>query len=115
MIDVTRFTEPARIEVTVGQRAGPWWPALFFPALAAMPELIMFGTLTRNADGAITSAPLVWPDGATGTYTADTLSSTFPGAVDGYHVTYPGVTYTQPTVTRDASGLVTVRPPIVAT
>src|SRR5687768_1166217 len=31
--------------------------------LAADPDLLIFGTLTRNADGAVTSADVLWPDG----------------------------------------------------
>lgn len=83
---------------------------------AAMnPDLIIAGAITRDTNGAATSAPVVWPDGSTGTYTADTVSTAFPGAVDAYHVTKitDGVTttYTQSAVTRDSStGAVTNRP-----
>jgi len=74
---------------------------------------IITGTITRDANGAATSAGVLWPDGTTGTYTATTLSSTFLGAVDGYTVTYGSptrLTFTQPAVTRNASGAVTNRP-----
>jgi len=60
----------------------------------------------------------VWPNGTVGTYTADTVSTLFPGAVDAYHVTYGSPvtrTYTQPAVTRDTNGAVTTRPAIVVT
>ena len=57
-----------------------------------------------------------WPDGTPGTYTADTLSSTFPGAVDAYHITYGSPvtkTFTQPAITRDpATGATTNVPAI---
>jgi hypothetical protein len=86
-----------------------------FPALASSPDLLIVGTITRDASGAATTAPVVWPDGTPGTYTATTVSTAFPGAVDAYTVTYGSPvtrTYTQPTVTRDASGAVTARPAI---
>lgn len=84
--------------------------------LARTPEMLIAGAVTRNGNGAATSAPVVWPDGTAGTYTATTLSSAFPGAVDAYTVTYgsPATkTYTQPAVTRDASGAATAVPAIV--
>lgn len=85
-------------------------------AVAGDPGLIITGTITRDSNGAATSATVTWPDGTTGTYTADTVSSTFLGAVDAYHITYGSTaTYTQPLVTRDANGAVTVRPAIVIT
>jgi hypothetical protein len=74
---------------------------------------IITGTITRDSNGAATSASVVWPDGTAGTYTATTLNSTFLGAVDGYTVTYGNpvrLTFTQPAVTRNASGAVTNRP-----
>lgn len=83
--------------------------------LARTPDQIITGTIVRNSDGAATSAPVIWPDGATGTYAADTLSTAFPGAVDGYHITYAGTnpkTYTQPTITRDSNGAAVVVPAI---
>lgn len=85
---------------------------------AALVDPIIVGVITRDANDAATSAGVVWPDGTVGTYTADTVSTAFPGAVDGYHITYgsPATkTYTQPTVTRDASGAVTTRPALVVT
>lgn len=89
-----------------------------FLQLARDPDLIIVGAITRNADEAVTSAPVVWPDGALGTFTATVLSSSFPGAVDAYTVTYGSPvtrTYTQPTMTRDSAGAVTVRPALVVT
>lgn len=84
--------------------------------IARNPDLIIVGTVTRDSNGAATSAPVAWPDGSPGTYTALVLSSAFPGAVDSYSITYGSPvtkTYTQPTVTRDASGAVTQLPAIV--
>jgi hypothetical protein len=84
-------------------------------AIAALPDLLVTGAITRDADGAAISAAVVWPDGTSGTYTG-TPSSTWPGAVDSYVVTYLGTsteTFTQPTMTRGSTGLVTNRPAIV--
>ncbi|MEZ2388221.1 hypothetical protein AB6813_01510 [bacterium RCC_150] len=87
-----------------------------FTQLARNPDLIISGAITRDTNGAATSAPVVWPDGTVGTYTADTLSTAFPGSVDGYHITYgsPAThTYTQPTITRDSTGAASNIPQIV--
>ena len=67
---------------------------------------------TRDINGALTSGSIVWPDGTSGTFTADTLSILFPGAIDAWHATYATKTITQPAVTRDANGAVTVQPAI---
>lgn len=84
--------------------------------LVALLDPLIVGAITRNADDAATSAGVVWPDGATGLYTATVLSSDHPGAVDAYTVTKVvgsvTTTYTQPTVTRNANGAVTNRPAI---
>lgn len=85
---------------------------------ARNPDQLIAGSVTRDSNDAATTAPVVWPDGTVGTYTADTLSTAFPGAVDGYHITYgsPATrTFTQPTVTRSATGAVTALPAIVVT
>lgn len=85
-------------------------------AMARDPDQLIVGAITRDANGAATSAPLVWPDGTVGTYTATTVSTAFPGSVDAYTVTYGSpatITYTQPAVTRNTSGAVTTRPALV--
>lgn len=51
--------------------------------LAKNPELIITGAITRDGNEALTSAAVVWPDGTPGTFTAETLSTAHPGAVDG--------------------------------
>ena len=87
-----------------------------YKQLARTPDLIIAGAVTRNADNAAVSAPVVWPDGTPGTYTATTLSAAFPGAVDAYNITYGSPvtkTYTQPAVTRNADGAATAVPAIV--
>ncbi|MDQ1736543.1 MAG: hypothetical protein QOH56_2794 [Pseudonocardiales bacterium] len=87
-----------------------------YTQLAKNPDTLITGAITRDANGAATSAPVIWPDGAAGVYTADTVSAVFPGAVDAYHITHvgsPAVTYTQPLVTRDVNGAAITVPPIV--
>lgn len=82
--------------------------------LARDPAQLFTGAVTNDAGGAPVSASVVWPDGVTGTYSG-TASTEFPGAVDAYTVTRTGtpvLTYTQPAVTRDASGRITNRPAI---
>jgi hypothetical protein len=79
-------------------------------AWAANPDVLVFGTLTRNGNGVVTSATVTWPDGVTGTYTA-TVDGTY-GTVVSYVITYGSTTYTQPTMTLDANGFVTTRPAI---
>lgn len=85
---------------------------------AALPDLIIVGVITRDANEAALSAGVVWPDGTIGTYTATMVSVAFPGAVDAYTITYgsPTVrTYTQPLVTRDPAGAVVIRPAVTVT
>lgn len=71
---------------------------------------------TYNADGALLSGSIEWPDGATGTFVADAISATDAGLIDGYTVTHAlsGVTITlqQPAVTRNADYQVV--PPVPA-
>lgn len=79
-------------------------------------DRIIVGTITRNEDGAATSASVIWDDGTAGGYTATALSSEFPGAVDAYTVSYLGTetkTVIQPVVTRNASGAVIDRPELM--
>lgn len=82
--------------------------------LAASPDQMATGAITRSGSGAATSFSVSWPDGATGTFTG-TESTSFPGAIDSYTVTHvlagtTTKTYTQPALTRDGSGNVTNRP-----
>jgi hypothetical protein len=75
---------------------------------------VTYTSVTRDSNGAATSATVVWPDSTGGTYTATTVSTAFPGAVDAYTLTYAGATtktVTQAAVTRDSStGAVTAQP-----
>ncbi|AYN58650.1 hypothetical protein QEO74_gp41 [Arthrobacter phage Nandita] len=82
--------------------------------LARDPGQLFAGTVTRDAAGAPVSATVAWPDGVGGVYSGE-ASPDFPGAVDSYTVTRTGtpvLTFAQPAVTRDTSGLVVNRPPI---
>jgi len=82
-----------------------------YEQLARTPEVMIVGPITLT-DGAPTSAAVVWPDGTAGVFTG-TPSATFPGSLDSYTITYGTTrTYTQPTVTRDASGNITNQPAI---
>lgn len=85
--------------------------------LARDPGQLFSGSVIVDANGAATSASVVWPDGVVGVYSG-TASTTFPGAVDAYTITRvdtPTKTFTQPAVTRNASGYVTNRPAITIT
>ena len=76
---------------------------------------------TRNTSEVITTASVLWPDGATGTFTPTTINATF-NTIDAFTITYVWTnagggthTITQTAVTRDASGAVTAQPtPTVA-
>lgn len=90
-------------------------------ALARDPESLFAGAVSRDANGAPTSAVVQWPDKengqpVTGTYSG-TASVNFPGSISAYtitRITNAGTqTFTQPAVTRDATtGNITNRPPI---
>lgn len=70
---------------------------------------------TRNTDDVITTASIVWPDGATGTFTTDTINTTY-NAIDAWHATHilnaVTKTVTQTAVTRNSNGAVTAQPVI---
>ncbi|MGO4143728.1 hypothetical protein AB4Y77_01470 [Paenarthrobacter sp. YAF11_1] len=84
-------------------------------ALAREPSALFSGAVTRDANGAPTSATVVWPDGAMGVYSG-TASVAWPGAINSYTITHVGdgatLTFTQPMVTRDDSGAIVDRPAI---
>lgn len=85
--------------------------------LARDPGQLFSGSVIVDGNGAPTSASVLWPDGVMGVYSG-TASGTFPGAVDAYTVTRvdtPTKTFTQPAVTRNASGYITNRPAITIT
>lgn len=74
--------------------------------LAKSPDTIITGAITRNSDGVVTSAAVVWPDGTAGTFTATTINSTYK-TIDAYTITYGTHTFTQSTITRDSNGAAT--------
>jgi hypothetical protein len=86
-------------------------------AAAKNPDLLITGAITRNGNGVVTSAVVLWPDGKPGVFTTDTIGSL--NTVDGYHITHVDgavtKTYTQPTVTRDGNGAATNVPAITVT
>ena len=106
--------------LAVAARTGPQVDS-WLEAWAGDPSNLMYGPIVYDADGAVMSAAIKWPDGGTGVYTALAVSSAFPGTTDSYSMTYVGAgtaqawsgvtrTVTQPTVTRDAIGRVVDRP-----
>lgn len=69
-------------------------------------------SVTRDADtGAVTSANVRWPDGGTGVLTVISRDSVY-GFIDSYTISYipTNKLVTQPAVTRDINGNVTVQP-----
>jgi hypothetical protein len=108
----------AKASADAAQAAVASLPGTFvsFAAAAKNPDLLVTGNVVRNANQAVTSADVVWPDGTPGTFTALTLSTAFPGAVDAYKITYgsPVIkTFTQPDITRNSAGAATTVPQIV--
>ncbi|MBR8201684.1 hypothetical protein [Burkholderia vietnamiensis] len=80
-----------------------------------LPITLVLGT--RDVNGVLTYGQIIWPDGATGEFFADSQDAT-TGAINAWHATYIGDvtrTITQPPVTRDASGGVIAQPQIVIT
>lgn len=75
-------------------------------------EVLLSGTITRDANNVVTTSGVVWPDGTTGVFTATSINSIFK-CVDAYTVTYVGgttKTVTQSAVTRNAAGYVITYP-----
>lgn len=116
LVTVEDVTVTVDAHVGIPGVPGPTGPAgaLSKETLAANPDMIIAGTIVRDGNGAAISAPVIWPDGETGTYTG-IPSVDFPGAVDSYTVTSETEAYTQPPVTRDARGAVIFRPPMETT
>lgn len=85
----------------------------------ALTSAFQVVTATRDSNGAIITANIVWPDDIPGVFTTDVASTTFPGAIDAWHATYllgsPGNVVTQSAVTRDANGAVIAQPAITIT
>lgn len=81
----------------------------------ANAQTFQLASAERDANSAIITASIVWPDGITGTFTTDVASTAFPGAIDAWHATYegpPSKLITQMSVTRDENGAVIAQPAI---
>lgn len=82
----------------------------------AAAEAYQLTSITRDADGTITTATVAWPDGSSGVFTTVTKNATWL-SIDAYTVTHAGTskTVTQPLVTRDADGFITTKPALTVT
>lgn len=84
----------------------------------AYAEAFAVISATRNVNNVIITANLVWPDGATGVFTTVTINTAF-NTIDAWTATYVrsglSLLITQPLVTRNAEGAVTVQPVITIT
>lgn len=82
-----------------------------------MASTFVLANVVRDANGAVSAADVTWPDNNNGHYTADLMSTGFPGRVDAWHVTWTegqGRTYFQSAITRDVNGAPTNTPtPVV--
>ncbi|NAE18044.1 hypothetical protein [Enterococcus hirae] len=106
----------AQVDARIQALAGSSSSASMLAGLAGEPDDLFAGAITRDGNGAAISAAVQWPDGTPGTYTG-VASTSFPGAVDSYTITYGNPvtrTFRQAAVTRDANGIVTSRPAITA-
>ena len=113
LIDVDTTTITVDAHIGIPGATGPTGPdgGLSNEVLAANPDMIIAGIITRDANGAAIEAPVIWPDGDTGTYIG-IPSLDFPGAIDAYSISSSTSIYSQPAVTRDDRGAVIFRPPI---
>lgn len=116
--DITDSTSTGRSVLTATDAAAARGAirAVDYARLARNPDALIVGTITRDGNGAAIAGAIEWPDGTPGDFTALVVSMTFPGAIDSYQATYGSPvtkTYTQPLVTRDATGAVTILPAIV--
>lgn len=100
------------------QAAASAMAAQNLPTWALSQNFRLVDSVVRNDDDALVSANIEWPDGKAGTFTADVLSTEFPGAIDAWHATYagpPAKLITQPSYTRNANGAVMTMPKITIT
>ncbi|UIF90854.1 hypothetical protein [Cupriavidus sp. UYPR2.512] len=91
-----------------------FWLNMRLKAWVASSSFASLSSVTRDSNNVLLSANITWPDGTSGVFTTDAVNGVTP-AIDAYHVTYFGTTtktVTQPAVTRDANGSVTVQPAI---
>ena len=71
-------------------------------------------SVTRDGDGVVTTATIVWADGSGGVFSTTTKNSEW-NAVDAYTITHvdSGKVITQVAVTRDSDGNVITKPALV--
>jgi hypothetical protein len=82
--------------------------------LAKNPDTLIAGAITVDGSDQVTSAAVVWPNGTPGTLTITSRDGS--GNVLAYNITYGSPvtkTFTQPTITRNATGSATNVPQIV--
>jgi hypothetical protein len=82
-------------------------------SLAGNPDVLIATVSAFDSDtGVATAGTVRWPDGATGTYAATTDDFGVAGYVVTHVLGAVTTTYTQPPMTRNSDGAVTVRPAI---
>ena len=84
-----------------------------FAQLALNPDMLVSGAITRDRTVPPRSPPSSRPDGTVGTYTATTVSSVHPGAVDAYTITYGSPAPPAPTPSLPSLGTPTALSPTV--
>lgn len=102
-LDAHAGDETAHGQLSLAQRLIAWCEGEAFEMLAATYDAIE--TMV------IASATVQWPDGSAGTFTTTAINSTWK-AIDAYTVTHndSSLTVTQAAVTRNADGLIAVKP-----
>jgi len=91
-------------DMTVDQRLAEWAQGKDYQPL----------TINYDIGGNVTDASVKWPDDAVGTLTMTDWNATH-GIWDGYNITHStsGKTVTQPAVTRNAGGDITIKPALI--
>jgi hypothetical protein len=104
--ETCRVTVDELLDVRFDETLANWTLASAFSITSA----------TRDSDGVITTASILWPDGSAGTFTRTAKNATFL-TIDAYTATHTdsGKTATQAAVTRDSSGNVTAQPALTIT
>lgn len=105
---------PPTTQVAIMDLIGPADAPLSTPGrLVAMVagEEYQLTAINYDADGVVTTATVLWPDGSAGVFTRTLKNQTFL-VVDAFTITHAnsGQTVTQAAVTRDANGNVIVQP-----
>lgn len=108
LLQSTTSETGAAIAGVIGANTG------LYAQLAKNPDSLVTGTVNVDGNNLVTSAAVIWPDNTPGTLTITSRDSL--GGVLSYNITYGSPvtkTYTQPTITRNASGAATNVPAIV--